>query len=59
MTIKELKDVLGNYPEDAIVMYWHNKYGRVDVDSINYTEEDLLSGKKLKCLTLEASFEED
>ena len=59
MTIKELKEILSIYPEEAIVMYYHNKYGRVDIDEIDYKEEELLSGEKLKSLTLEASFEED
>lgn len=59
MTVKELKDILEHYPEDSIVMYRHNKYGRVDVDEIDYKEEVLLSGNIIKCLTLEASFEED
>ena len=48
MTIKELKEILDRYPEDAVVMYRHNEYGRVDIDEINFKEETLLSGKKVK-----------
>lgn len=58
MTIKELKGILDVYPEEATVMYRHNKFGRIDIDEIDYKEEELLSGKKVKTLTLEASFEE-
>jgi len=58
MTIKELKEILEVYPEDSIVMYRHNKFGRIDIDEIDYKEEELLSGEKIKTLTLEASFEE-
>lgn len=58
MTIKELKEILDMYPEESIVMYRHNKFGRIDIDEIDYKEEELLSGEKVKTLTLEASFEE-
>lgn len=58
MTIKELKETLEVYPEDSIVMYRHNKFGRIDIDEIDYKEEELISGEKVKTLTLEASFEE-
>ena len=58
MTIKELKEILNKHPEESIVMYRHNKFGRVDIDEIDYKEEELLSGEKIKTLTLEASFEE-
>jgi len=59
MTVKELKEILNKYSEDAVVMYRHNKYGRIDVDEIDYKEENLLSGETIKTFTLEASFEED
>ena len=59
MTIKELKEIIEKYPEDSIVMYRHNKYGRIDVDEIDYKEEELLSGEKIKTFTLEGSFEEE
>lgn len=59
MTVKELKVILDQYPEESIVMYKHNKYSRVDIDKINYQEETLLSGECIKTLTLEASFKED
>ena len=59
MIIKELKEILERYPDDALITYRHNEYGRMDVDEIDYREETLLSGKKVKLFTLEASFEED
>lgn len=59
MTVKELIDILLKYPEDTTVVYRHNKYGRIDIDYADFTEEVLLSGEKIKLLTLEASFEED
>jgi len=59
MTVKELKEILNKHPEDAVVMYRHNKYSRIDIDEIDYKEENLLSGGTIKTLTLEASFEED
>lgn len=58
MTIKELKEILDKYPEDTVVMYRHNKYSRIDIDEIDYKEENLLSGGTIKTLTLEASFKE-
>ena len=59
MTNKELKDILFKYPEDCIVMYRHNKFGRIDIDYVDFIEEELLSGEKIKTIVLEASFEED
>ena len=59
MTIKRLREILETYPGDGIVMYRHNKYGRIDVDTFDYSEETLVSGEKIKCFTLEADFEEE
>ena len=59
MTVKELKEIIASCPDDAIVTYRHNQYGRIDVDYIDYKEEERLSGKKEWILTLEAEFEED
>ena len=59
MTIKDLKSILDEYPEDSIVMYRHNKYGRVDIDKVTYNEEELLTGSVIKTLTLEATFKEN
>ena len=53
MTVKELMDLLKKQPSDAIVMYRHNKYGRIDIEEVNYTEEELLFGHKIKTVTLE------
>lgn len=58
MTNKELQDILSQYPDDYVVMYRHNKYGRINIDIINCTEEALLSGKIIKCLTLEGDTED-
>ena len=59
MTIKELKEILDKYSDDTVIMYRHNIYSTVDIDEIDYKEECLPSGKTVKCLVLEASFEEN
>lgn len=59
MTVKELIDKLKKQPNDAIVMYRHNKYGRIDVDVISYSEEELLFGQKIKTITLEGETKEN
>lgn len=59
MTIRELKEALQSLPEDSIVTYRHNKYGRIDIDAISFEEEKTLTGNTIKLITLEASFEED
>lgn len=59
MTVKELISKLKKQPQDAIVMYRHNKYGRIDVNKITYTEEQLLFGIKIKAVTLEGETKED
>lgn len=53
MTVKELIDLLKKQPKDAVVMYRHNRYGRIDIDELRYSEEELLFGKKIKTVTLE------
>ena len=58
MTVKELIDVLKKQPKDAIVMYRHNKYGRIDIDDVIYSEEQLLFGQKIKTVTLEGRTKE-
>lgn len=58
MTVKELIEKLKKQPDDAIVMYRHNKYGRIDVDVISYSEEELLFGRKIKTVTLEGESKE-
>ena len=59
MTVKELMEKLLMVPQDAIVMYQHNKYGRIDIDSIDYQQEMLMSGKIILTLTLKGEFKED
>jgi len=53
MTVKDLIKKLKTLPDDAVVTYRHNKYGRIDVEDITYTEEELLFGKKMIFVTLE------
>ena len=53
MTVKELIVILKEKPSDAIVMYRHNKYGRIDIEDVSYSEEELLFGQKIKTVTLE------
>lgn len=58
MTVRELIEKLKKHPKDAIVMYRHNKYGRIDIDQITYSEEQLLFGEKIKTVTLEGKVKE-
>ena len=58
MTVKELIEALKKQPKDAIVMYRHNKYGRIDIDKVEYAEEELLFGHKIKTVTLEGESKE-
>lgn len=57
MTVGELKKILSDYPDSAIIMYRHNKSGRIDVNEAVYKEEKLLSGKMIKSLTLEGKYD--
>lgn len=59
MTVKELIEVLKKQPKDATVMYRHNKYGRIDIDKITYSEEKLLFGQKIGTVTLEGETKEN
>ena len=59
MTVDELVNKLINLPQDAIVMYRHNQYGRIDIDTINYEEELQYTGGYLRTVTFEGKFEVD
>ena len=59
MTVKEFIEALKQQPKDAIVMYRHNQYGRIDIDMITYSEETLLFGHKIKMVTLEGEVKEN
>ena len=59
MTVKELIDALKKEPADAIVTYRHNEYGRIDIDTIVHTEEELLFGRKIHMITLEGKSKEN
>ena len=59
MTVKELIELLKKQPKDAVVMYRHNKYGRIDIDKVDYSEEQLLFGKKIGTVTLEGKTKEN
>lgn len=59
MTVKELMVELEKMPEDATVMYKHNQYGRVDIDTVTYDEEKLYSTDCFKTVTFEGSYKED
>ena len=59
MTVKELIEALKKQPYDATVMYRHNRYGRIDIDEIRYSEEQLLFGCKIKTVTLEGESKEN
>lgn len=58
MNVGELVEILSQYPKDSIVMYRHNKYGRIDIDTVIYTEEQM-NDKMICTLTLEGKAEED
>lgn len=59
MTVKELINKLSTLPQDSIVMYKHNRYGRIDVDTVDYQQELMYSGGYIRTVTLEGSAEED
>ena len=59
MTVDELIQKLINLPQDAIVTYRHNQYGRIDVDTVEFTQELLYSGGYIRTVTLSGKYEED
>ena len=59
MTVKELIEELKKLPADAYVMYRHNQHGRIDIDTIVHTEEELLFGRKIHTVTLEGKTKEN
>lgn len=59
MTVKELIEELKKLPAEAYVMYRHNQYGRIDIDKIVHTEEELLFGRKIHTVTLEGEMKEN
>ena len=58
MTAEELIAKLSKLPKDSIVMYRHNKYGRIDIDKIDFQEEIMYSGKHICTVTLEGKYKE-
>ena len=59
MTVEELINRLSKCPPEAIVMYRHNKYGRIDIDTIEVQEELMLSGGYIRTVTFEGKYEEN
>lgn len=59
MTVKELIKLLKKLPQDATVTYWHNQYGRIDVDEAYASIENLLFGQTKNFVTLKGKSEED
>ena len=59
MTVKELIEELKKLPADAYVMYRHNQHGRIDINTIVQTEEELLFGRKIHTVTLEGKTKEN
>lgn len=59
MTVDELIQKLINLPQDAIVTYRHNQYGRIDVDTVEFAQELLYSGGYIRTVTLSGKYEED
>ena len=59
MTVEELINELIKLPQEAIVMYKHNKYGRINIDTVKFDEELLWTGGYIRTVTLEGMFKEE
>lgn len=59
MTVQELIEELKNAPLDAEVLYVHNKYGRITIDTVEIKEEHTLAGENYNTVTFSGSFEEE
>ncbi len=59
MTVKEVIEKLSNMPEDAELLYLHNQYGRIAIDTIDLKEEKTLTGRTFHTVTFSGEFEED
>ena len=59
MTVEELINKLSKLPQDSIVMYKHNKYGRIDIDAVDFQQELMYSGGYIRTVTLSGRYEED
>lgn len=59
MTVKELVDILKDIPPYYEVLYLHNKYGRIEVDTVETKVEHLLNDENYYTVTLSGAFEED
>ena len=59
MTVEELKNELNKLPVDADVMYLHNQYGRIHIDTVDLKEETSLTGRKYFTVTFSGSHKED
>lgn len=59
MTVEELISELMKLPQESIVMYRHNKYGRIDIDTVEFEQELMCSGSYIKTVTLSGKYEED
>ena len=59
MTVEELINKLSKLPQDSIVMYKHNKYGRIDIDAVDLQQELMYSGGYIRTVTLSGRYEED
>ena len=59
MTVEELIQELSKLPQESIVMYRHNKYGRIDIDTVDFEQELKYSGGYMRTVTLSGKYEED
>lgn len=60
MTVEELIYKLMKLPQESIVMYRHNKYGRIDIDTVEFEQELLASGGGyIRTVTLSGKYKED
>ena len=59
MTVDDLVQKLINMPQDVIITYRHNQYGRIDVDTVEFEQELMYSGGYIRIVTLSGKAEED
>ena len=58
MTVKELKEKLNEYPDDAIVSYYHNVYASIFIEEVYLHEDTTLTGTVSKTVVLAGAKED-
>lgn len=59
MTTEELIKKLESAPKDADVLYLHNKYGKILIDTVEIKEEHTIAGDKFHTVTFSGSYKEE